>query len=121
MTEKSNSIYDLFQRVETEGVINNVEVKPVTYVENENNDQYGIFSTKALNDKEILISVPYHLCISLDAVFQSKLSCIFQSDEFSGLISYPDEVIVIIVIIITTTSTTTFVFFYIHTTIIISP
>ena len=95
MTEKSNSIYDLFQRVETEGVINNVEVKPVTYVENENNDQYGIFSTKALNAKEILISVPYHLCISLDAVFQSKLSCIFQSDEFSGLISYPDEVMAI--------------------------
>jgi hypothetical protein len=62
--------------------MNNVCIRQCESAEN----GYGVFSSveRDISGSEVLISVPFRLCISVDAVINSELACIFQDDDFAG-------------------------------------
>jgi SET domain len=53
----------------------------------------GLFAKAAVVKGEVLISVPYSICISVDAVKTSVLKQIIDDNE--GLLAYPDEILCI--------------------------
>lgn len=57
--------------------------------------EYGIFSTSTIGQSSAIISIPYGLCISVESVLSTKLSCIFDCSDYAGLVNFPDEVIAI--------------------------
>jgi hypothetical protein len=92
-----SSIKELVSEVqEAGGFIGHVEVKAVTNAAAAAAavTDYGIFATNEINAGEVLISVPFSQCISSESVVTNeKLKCIFDCEDFAGLVSYPDEVV----------------------------
>ena len=77
---------------ENGGTLNHVEIKLV----GDSTSEYGIFASSHLMGGETIISVPYSLCISAESILSSEqLSCVFEADDFAGLVNYPDEVMAV--------------------------
>ena len=70
------------------GRLDGVEVKKTHF-----GSDYGIYaSSPLLDDSRVVISIPYHMCISLDTILSSEMSIIFNDENFGGVVQYPDEV-----------------------------
>lgn len=82
------------------GVIMQVEIKPTRNMPpaaeevSDGQVEYGIFATGSINMGEVLISLPVSQCISAEMVrANTSLKCIFECEDFAGLVAYPDEVV----------------------------
>ena len=70
------------------GRLDGVEIKKTRF-----GNDYGLYANESLpDDKRVLISIPYHMCISLDTIVSSEMSVIFNDEHFGGIVQYPDEV-----------------------------
>ena len=58
------------------------------------NEGVGIYANKTISAGETLISVPYNMCITPDAIVQNQLLQPIFSDN-AGIVDYPDEVLAI--------------------------
>ena len=75
------------------GLLNKVEI-----VATADSAEYGVFACiegQVPQESEVVISVPYQLCISVDSILSSPLGVIFKSEDFGGLLQYPDEVMAV--------------------------
>ena len=79
---------------ENGGILNKVEISQ----KKDDSGEYGVYvpaEGPEPDDQEMVISVPIHLCISVESILSSPLQVIFESEDFGGLIQYPDEVMAI--------------------------
>ena len=70
------------------GRLDGVEIKKTKF-----GNDYGLYASESLpDDKQVLVSIPYHMCISLDTIVSSEMSVIFNDEHYGGVVQYPDEV-----------------------------
>ena len=68
------------------GRLDGVEIKKTRF-----NNDYGLYANTSLPDeKQVLVSIPYHMCISLDTIVSSEMSVIFNDEHYGGIVQYPD-------------------------------
>ena len=70
-----------------------IEIRALALESAVSTPEYGIFSTAAIPESSVIMSIPYAQCISVEAVMSSRLSCVFEREDYAGLVSFPDEVI----------------------------
>lgn len=99
--DRSTSLLALIDYVSLNGgVINSsIDFVPSTAINSKQSSlsvstDYGIIATSDIGEKDLLISVPYHVCITTELIISSPLlKDLF--DVNPGLKDYPDEVLAI--------------------------